>query len=116
MKFDRLTILTPGDEPNIDVDVDEGYVRETATHVFVSTPASAVGTTDVEDYPITVSGATTTDDDLGRLEREFTYSGEITAVSTKRHYSDGDRLQLRCQPASLRSRHPRTAPRGGSVP
>ena len=114
MKLARLTILPPGDEPNIDV--DEGYVREKATHVSVSTPASAVGTTDVEDYPITVFGANTAESDLGCLEREFTSSGEITAVSTRRYHSDDDRLQFRCQPASLQSTYPRTAPRGGSAP
>ncbi|AUV81205.1 hypothetical protein C2R22_05640 [Salinigranum rubrum] len=109
-----ITLITPNDEPNIDLDLarDEGYVHERETHVSVSVPAAAVGTDDVEDYPITVSGGRPADGALGRSSRTFTYSGEIVEVSTRHCHVAGDRLRFRCEPGSLRSRHPRTAPRG----
>lgn len=114
MNVDRITLFTPNDEPNIDIHLarDEGYVHERETHVSVSVPAAAVGTDDVKDYPITVSGGRTADGALGRPGREFTYSGEIVEVSARHCPVVGDRLRLRCEPGSLRSRHPRTAPRG----
>jgi hypothetical protein len=114
MNVDRLTLITPNDEPNIDLDLarGEGYVHERETHVSVSVPAAAVGTDDVEDYPITVSGGRTADGTPGRSSRRFTYSGEIVEVSTRHCPLDGDRLRFRCEPGSLGSRHPRTAPRG----
>ena len=109
MYTDRLTIITPGDEPN--TDIDGGQIREERTHVSVLVP-----TTDIEtdrDCPITVSG-----DPTGvtsrRLEREFTYSGEIVDVSTGRWTANDHGLRLECRPGSLEYRHPPAVPGTGS--
>jgi hypothetical protein len=107
MHADRLTIITPGDEPNIDV--DDGQVREAETHVSVLVPTSAIGTEAVAGWPITVSGDPV-DGDGSRVEREFTYSGEIVDVTTERWTTSDRRLRLTCQPASLGRRQPPSVP------
>jgi hypothetical protein len=116
MRVHRVTILTPGAAPDIDVDVQDGSVRETGSHVHVSLPASVVGTDDVEGCPITVSGERTDGGGLGSLEREFTYSGEIVDVAKTARHADVDRLQFACRPGSLDRTTPRTVPGSGGPP
>jgi hypothetical protein len=112
MHADRLTIITPGTEPNIDI--DDGQIRETETHVSVLVPTAGVEAATVEGCPITVSGNRVDDGPSFRVEREFTYSGEIVGTSVEQWTTDDQRLRLECEPASLHRRHPPSAPGTGS--
>ncbi|WP_318570348.1 hypothetical protein [Salinigranum marinum] len=112
MNIDRLTLLAPGDAPNIDADshLDDARIRETGTRVVVSVLAAAVGTDDVTGSRITVSGGRTAGDEPGRRAREFTYSGEVVDVSTTRWHPGVHRLRFACRPGSLSDGESRTTP------
>lgn len=112
MHADRLTIITPRTEPNIDI--DDGQIQEKETHVSVLVPTTDIDTTVIRDCPITVSGNPTGETASTRIEREFTYSGEIVDVSTERWTTNDRRLRLECTSGSLERRHPPSAPGTGS--
>jgi hypothetical protein len=112
MHADRLTIITPGTEPNIAL--DDGQIRETATHVSVLVPATDIDTTVIRDCPVTVSGNPTGESTPTRVERECTYSGEIVDVSTERWTTTDHRLRLECKPGAVERREPPTVPGTGS--
>jgi hypothetical protein len=112
MHADRLTIITPGAEPNIDI--DDGQIREKETHVSVLVPTTEIDTTVVRNCPITVSGNPTGETSSARIEREFTYSGEVVDVSTERWTTNDHRLRLECRPGSVERRHPPSVPGTGS--
>lgn len=93
MKAKRLTIAHP-----------EGDLEATSAHAFekddsfqVRLAESRLQTSDVVDCPITVSGPPTDDAELGRIEREWTYHGEVVDVDTVVGMG-GATLTLTCHP------------------
>lgn len=88
---DRITILTPEGEPDIDLDVDGVPLRASDQTRNVCLPEGALPQgTRVRDYPIVCSNDTD----------GVVYSGEIANVVTQYHMQ-GPRIILHCRPRRL---------------
>jgi hypothetical protein len=88
----RLTVATPDGLVSADASV-----TDRSDHLRVHVDADAVGTSDLANHTITVSGPPTGDGPIGRVERPWTYHGVVDRVTEPATASE-PRLTLCCTP------------------